>query len=162
MVTLDPNDAINYLKVLRIALKGLTGKAKRLISYLSGGKSDGVSAHYGSARGERAHRIRKTAGISCGDEYVLNRNSEFIGNDLGKNGLMTLPLACETRSNINSTACLHLDEATFVWAHPRSFNVTSNTNADFAPHGRIFTAHSFEVIPADHFLEHCHRCRKVT
>src|SRR5919109_2912567 len=100
--------AVEKYQIVRIHLEQGGGELSRLFFTLPRRLIDGDSAHCSRPATKSADTLRHSSGIAMDYLDILQRDTQFIGNDLRKGGLLPLAVRRRARQHRDFSIGLHL------------------------------------------------------
>src|SRR5262249_8567214 len=109
----------------------------------------GIAGDDRAAARERAGAPIELVGIAGGDIDIGDVDAELVGDDLGKDGEVPLPLRADAGRDIDLAVRLHLYLGAFIGTNARAFDIAGNADADMAALGaqpRLLLGEEFFVV----------------
>src|SRR5699024_2762434 len=130
-----------------------TGDPQSLLPHLLRGEVECVAGHDRSARTPRAHRIGQLTRIAGLDMDCLERDSQLIGDDLGEDRRMGLPVGRQAGPDVHPSGGLDLSVSACVGPGTGALDVAGEADAYPAALAAGLLTVGFELVPADDRLE---------
>src|SRR5581483_1485742 len=86
------------------------------------------ASHGRGPAGKGANAPVERLGIARCDHDLLRRNAKLIGYNLGKDGLMRLPLRCHSSCSKNATIRLDSNMRSLVWSNRCSLDIIADAD----------------------------------
>ena len=121
---LDARPAVIELDVVLLDFQHVGGGFQDQGARLERRLVDRVAADHGGAARERGHAPAIRQGVAGDEDHVLDPGSALVGDDLGKDGFVALPLPGEPGVDVDPAGDrMDLDPAAFVGPEARAFDV---------------------------------------
>ena len=134
VASLDARPAVLQLDVVLLDFQHVGGGLQDQGARLERRLVNGVAADHGGAAGERGHAPAIRLGVAGDEDHVLDPGAALVGDDLGKDGFVALPLPGEPGVDVDPAGDrMDLDPAAFVGPEARAFDVEPESEPQVAP-----------------------------